>query len=172
MKERLVKMHALPTPSRTESPQPQHPLPEVAQGQGMTHQVDRYFFQESLLNMNLQDPLPRLDTPMHGDHPVTPEVGQYDSQDLDDQEEDLTSQADFDSEEEYTNVTGPRGGLCPTSRTAGETAPCVGRGCMPNAIFIKEAWRKAGSWPSPCSGKLTEMTASHTAIGEQKLKPP
>ena len=35
-KERLTKMHALPTPSPTGSPQHHHPLPEVTRGGGMT----------------------------------------------------------------------------------------------------------------------------------------
>ena len=35
-KERLAKMHALPTPSPKESPQPRHTLPEPARGCGMT----------------------------------------------------------------------------------------------------------------------------------------
>ena len=35
-KERLTKMRALPTPSPTESPQPQHTLPEPARGHRMT----------------------------------------------------------------------------------------------------------------------------------------
>ena len=47
--------------------------------------------------------------PVHKGRPVTPEAGQYDSQYLEDQEEDLTSQANFDSEEEYTDVTGCSG---------------------------------------------------------------
>ena len=37
---------------------------------------------------------------------MTPEVGKYDSPDMDEVEDDLTSQADFDSEEEYTDATG------------------------------------------------------------------
>ena len=105
-KERLTKMCASPTPSPTESPQPSHPLPEVARDQGMTHCADQYFIQETLWNMNLQDPPLNPDTPVCEGHPGTPESGQYDSPDLDDQEEDLTSQTDFDSEEEYTYMTG------------------------------------------------------------------
>ena len=66
--------------------------------------------------MNLQDPPPQPGTPACGDHPAMPEVGQYDSPELDDQEEDLTSQADFDSEEEYTDATGHSGRSLPTDR--------------------------------------------------------
>ena len=42
-KERLNKMHASPTPSPTESPQPWHSLPEPARGHGMTQQANWYF---------------------------------------------------------------------------------------------------------------------------------
>ena len=47
--------------------------------------------------------------PIHGSRDETPEAGQYDSQDLDDQEDDLTSQPDLDSEEEYTDATSHSG---------------------------------------------------------------
>ena len=56
--------------------------------------------------MNLQDASECLGTPVRESCPVTLKAGQYDSTDLDNQEEDLTSQADFDSEEKYTDVTG------------------------------------------------------------------
>ena len=59
--------------------------------------------------MNLQDGLPHPGTPLRESHPVTPEAGQYNSPDMDDPEEDLTSQADFDSEDEYTDATGCSG---------------------------------------------------------------
>ena len=72
----------------------------------MTCHADQYFIQETLWNMNLQDALPHLGMPVWEIHPVTLEAGQYDSLDMDDPEEDLTSQANFDSEEEYTDVTG------------------------------------------------------------------
>ena len=75
----------------------------------MTRQADRYFIQETLCNMNLQDGLPCLGTPLRESRPVTPEAGQYDSPDMDDPEEDLTSQANFDSEDEYTDATGRSG---------------------------------------------------------------
>ena len=55
--------------------------------------------------MNLQDGPPHPGTPLSKSHPVTPEAGQYDSPDVDDLEEDLTRQADFDSEDEYTDAT-------------------------------------------------------------------
>ena len=102
--ERLAKMHALPTPSPTESPQPWHSLPELTRGWGMTWWADWYFIQETLWNMNLQDAPLCPGTPTWESHPATPELGQYDSPDMDNPEEDLTSQAHFDSEEEYTNA--------------------------------------------------------------------
>ena len=108
-KERLTKMHALPTPSPMESPQARHTLPEPARGRRMTLQADRYFIQETLCNMNLQDGPPHPGTPMRESCPATPEAGQYDSPDVDDPEEDLTSQADFYSKDEYTDATGCSG---------------------------------------------------------------
>ena len=102
-------MHASPTPSPTESPQPRHTLPEPARGHGMTRWADQYYIQETLRNMNLHFGLSCPGTPMRESCPVTPEAGQYDSPDMDNPEEDLTSQADFDSEDEYTDVTGCSG---------------------------------------------------------------
>ena len=63
--------------------------------------------------MNLQDGPPRPGIPMRESHPATPEAGQYDSPDVDDPEEDLTSQADFDSEDEYTDAMGHSGRSLP-----------------------------------------------------------
>ena len=59
--------------------------------------------------MNLQDGPSRPGTTLRESCPVTPEAGQYDSPDVDDPEEDLTSQADFDSKNEYTDATGRSG---------------------------------------------------------------
>ena len=112
-KERLTKMHASPMPSRAELPQSRYPLRELTRGQGMTHCADRYFIQETLWNMNLQDMPPWPGMPVWESHPATPEMGQYDSPDLDDPEEDLTSQADFNSEEEYTDATSCSGRSLP-----------------------------------------------------------
>ena len=112
-KERLAKMHASPTSSPMEFPQPQHTLPEPARGRGMTWQADRYFIQETLRNMNLQDGPLCPGTPLRESCPVTPEAGQYDSLDVDDPEEDLTSQANFNSENEYTDATGRSGQSLP-----------------------------------------------------------
>ena len=109
-------MCASPTPSPTESPQPRHTLPELARGRGMTRWADWYFIQETLHNMNLQDMPSHPGTPMRESHPATPEAGQYDSLDVDDPEEDLTSQADFDSENEYTDATGHSRWSLPTER--------------------------------------------------------
>ena len=108
-KERLTKLRASPTPSPTESPQPRHTLPEPARSCGMTCRADRYYIQETLHNMNLQDGQSCPGIPLRESHPVTPEAGQYNSPDADDPEEDLTSQADFDSEDEYTDATGHSG---------------------------------------------------------------
>ena len=66
--------------------------------------------------MNLQDALPHPGTPMRESRPASPEAGQYDSPDVDDQEEDLTSQADFDSEDKYTDATGRSGRSLPAKR--------------------------------------------------------
>ena len=63
--------------------------------------------------MNLQDAPPCPGTPMRESCTASPEAGQYDSPDVDDQEEDLTSQADFDSEDEYTDATGRSGRSLP-----------------------------------------------------------
>ena len=100
----------------TESPQAQHTLPESARGHGMSQRADRYYIQETLRNMNLQDGPPRPGTPMRENRPATPEAGQYDSPDVDNPEEDLTSQADFDSEDEYTDATGHSGRSLPAER--------------------------------------------------------
>ena len=112
-KERLAKMHASPAPSPIGSPQTRQLLPELPRGHGMTLRADRYFIQEALRNMNLQDMPPRPGTPVRESHPASPEAGQYDSPDMDDQEKDLTSQADFDSEEEYIDATGHSGRSLP-----------------------------------------------------------
>ena len=53
---------------------------------------------------------------MREGRPATPEAGQYDSPDMDDPEEDLTSQADFDSKDEYTEATGRSGQSLPAER--------------------------------------------------------
>ena len=79
----------------------------------MTQRANQYFIQESLHNMNLQDMPSHPGTPMRESHPATPEAGQYNSPDVDDPEEDLTSQADFDSEDEYTDAIGHSGRSLP-----------------------------------------------------------
>ena len=63
--------------------------------------------------MNLQDGLPHAGTPLRESRPATPEAGQYNSLDVDDPEEDLTSQADFDREDEYTDAMGHSGQFLP-----------------------------------------------------------
>ena len=144
-KERLTKMHASPTPSPMESPQPRHSLRELTRGQGMAQQADWYFIQETLQNMNLQDAPLHPGTPTRESHPATPELGQYDSPDMDDPEEDLTSQADFNSEEEYTDAMAVLGDPCQPNIIAGGTVPCIERGHVLNKTFIEEAWHEAGS---------------------------
>ena len=74
-------------------------------GVGMARQAHCYYIQEILRNMNLQNQPPHSGMPVCGGHNVTPETGQYDSPDLDDQEDELTSQPDLNSEEEYTDAT-------------------------------------------------------------------
>ena len=66
--------------------------------------------------MNLQDGPPRPGTPLRESRPVTPEAGQYDSPDVDDPEEDLTSQANFNSADEYTDAMGHYGRSLPAKR--------------------------------------------------------
>ena len=56
--------------------------------------------------MELQDQLLCPGTPVHEGRDTTPEPGQYDCPDPDNQDEDLTSQLDPDSEAEYTDTTG------------------------------------------------------------------
>ena len=63
--------------------------------------------------MNLQDRPPHPGTPLRESCPATPEAGQYDSSDVDDPEEDFTSQADFNSKDEYTDATGHSGWSLP-----------------------------------------------------------
>ena len=82
----------------------------------MTQWADWYYIQETLRNMNLQDIPPHPGTPMRESCPATPETGQYDSPDMDDPEEDLTSQADFGSKDEYTDATGCSGRSLPAER--------------------------------------------------------
>ena len=82
----------------------------------MTRWANRYFIQETLHNMILQDVPARPGTPMRESRPATPEASQYDSPDVDDPEEDLTSQANFDSEDEYTDATGRSGWSLPAKR--------------------------------------------------------
>ena len=80
--------------------------------------------------MNLQDAPPHPRTPIWESRPTTPEAGQYDSPDVDDPEEDLTSQADFDSEDEYTDATGHSGQSLPAERNCRRNhAMCRERAC-------------------------------------------
>ena len=75
----------------------------------MTHQADQYYIQETLWNMHLQDQLPCPGTPVHEGCEVTLDPGQHDFPDPEDQDKDLTSQIDPDSEEEYTDTTSQSG---------------------------------------------------------------
>ena len=94
----------------------------------MTRRADRYFIQETLRNMNLQDGPPCPGTPLGESRPATPEAGQYDFPDVDDPEEDLTSQADFDSKDEYTDATG-RSGLSLPAKHNHRRNRAMCRGC-------------------------------------------
>ena len=98
-------------PLQQNHPNPDTPYLSQQGGRGMTQRADWYFIQETVCNMNLQDAPPRPGTPMWESHPASP--GQYDSPDVDDQEEDLTSQDDFDSEDEYTHAMGRYGRSLP-----------------------------------------------------------
>ena len=90
--------------------------------------------------MNLQDGLPCPGTPMRESHPATPEAGQYDSPDVDDPEEDLTSQANFDSEHEYTDATGCSGRSLPAEQNRRRNrAMCRERAC------VKRNFHRGGS---------------------------
>ena len=71
----------------------------------MTGLANRYFIQETLCNMNLQDGPPHPGTTLRESHPAT--------QDVDDPEEDLTSQVNFNSEDEYTDAMGCSGQSLP-----------------------------------------------------------
>ena len=96
----------------------------------MTRRADQYFIQETLHNMNLQDEPSCPGTPLRESHPATPEAGQYDSPDVDDPEEDLTSQPNFDSKDEYTDATGHSGRSLPAERNRRRNcAMCRERAC-------------------------------------------
>ena len=81
--------------------------------------------------MNLQDRPPCPGTPLRESRPATPEAGQYDSPDVDDPEEDLTSQANFNSEDEYTDATGCSGQSLPAKHN-----------CRKNCAMQREGMRK------------------------------
>ena len=165
-------MCALPTPSPTESPQARHTLPEPARGCGMTWWANRYFIQETLRNMNLQDGPPRPGTPMRESCPVPPETGQYDSPDMDDPEEDLTSQANFDSKDEYTDAMGRSGWSLPAERNHRRNhAMCRER------VHAKRNFHQGGStWGQKLVFSLfrepTEMTAFPIETSGQRWKLP
>ena len=156
-------MRASPTPSPTESPQARHTLPKPARGHGMTRRADRYFVQETLRNINLQDGPPRPGTLLKESHPVTPEAGQYDSPDEDDPEEDLTSQANFDSEDEYTDAMGRSGRILP--------AECREGTCQTQFL---SRWFNTGLEAGffLCLGSPTETTAFAIETGGQRWKLP
>ena len=66
----------------------------------MTRRADRQYVQEILRNMGnvaLDEPQRQISTP---------EAGQYDSADQDQEEDDLAAELDFDSEEYDTEATG------------------------------------------------------------------
>ena len=165
-------MHASPTSSPMESPQPRHTLPEPARGCGMTQRANQYFIQETLCNMNLQDMPSHPGTPMRESHPATPEAGQYNSPDVDDPEEDLTSQANFDSEDEYTDATDHSGWSLPAEHNHRRNhAMHRERACV-KCNFVEVVQYKARSWLSLCSESPTEMTAFHIVTGGQRWRLP
>ena len=49
---------------------------------------------------------------------------------------------------------------------------CVGRGLAPSTTLIEVAQPVVECSPSPCSGKQTGMTASHTKTGMLRLRLP
>ena len=82
--------------------------------------------------------------PAHEDCPATPEASQYDSLDLDNQEEDLTSQADFDSEEEYTDATGCSGRSLPGKHNHRRNCAMHRERACTNVIFVEVAQHEVG----------------------------
>ena len=66
----------------------------------MTRRADRHYVQEILRDMGNV----ALDEPQR--QTSTPEAGQYDSADQDQEEDDLATQLNFDSEEYDTEATG------------------------------------------------------------------
>ena len=73
---------------------------ESPRGRGMTLRADRHYVQEILRDMGNV----ALDEPQR--QTSTPEAGQYDSADQDQEEDDLAAKLDFDSEEYDTEATG------------------------------------------------------------------
>ena len=101
----------------------------------MTWRAERYFIQDTLRNMNLQDMPPYPGTPIWESHPATPEAGQYVSPDMDDPEEDLTSQANFNSEQEFTYATGHSGQSLPAEHNRRRNcAICRERACAKHSF--------------------------------------
>ena len=66
----------------------------------MTRRADRHYVQEILRDMGNV----ALDEPQH--QTSTPQAGQYDSADQDQEEDDLAAELDFDSEKYDTEATG------------------------------------------------------------------
>ena len=149
-KERLAKMRALPTPSPTESRQPWHSLPESARGHGMT----------------------RLGTPTWESCPATPEAGQYDSPDVDDQKRTSPAKRILTVRMNIPMRQAAPDDPCQLSIIAGGTVPCIERGHVLNATFLKVAQHEAGSWLSLCSERLTKMTAFRIMTGGPRLRLP
>ena len=138
----------------------------------MTRRADRYFIQETLHNMSLQDVPPHPGTPLSESHPVTPEAGQYNSPDVDDPEEDLTSQANFDSEDEYTDATGHSGQSLPAKCNCRRNRAMPRERARTKRNFRRGGSTRAGSWFSLCLESLTEMTAFPIVIGGQRGRLP
>ena len=81
---------------------------ESPHGRGMTRRTDCHYMQETIKNLhNLAlDDRPARDEPQH--RTSTPDAGQYDSadQEQDMEEEDITAELDFDSEDYDTEAMG------------------------------------------------------------------
>ena len=109
-KQRIAQLHTVmpATPSLLGSPRHlTHPAMESLHRRGMTRQADCQYVQETIKNMqNLA-----LDDPCIKDEPQcrtsTPDAGQYDSadQEQDMEEDDLAAELDFDSEDYDTEAT-------------------------------------------------------------------
>ena len=135
-KSRLAQLHAAVPMPVTPSPvglprRSQPPTMESPRGRGMTRRADRHYVQEILRDMgNVALDEPQCQT-------STPEAGQYDSADQDQEEDDLAAELDFDSEEYDTEATGNFGRLH-RGRTPAEEESCHAKGEGPRQARLQE----------------------------------